>query len=116
MFVLDRPKAELHSRIDRRVEAMFADGLVDEVRGLLAKPQALSITARQAVGYAEVIDYLEGRHDFAAAFESVKTHTRQLAKRQATWFRSLKECRFISLGSDTPVSEIAERIATSCRK
>jgi tRNA dimethylallyltransferase len=114
VFVLDRPKAELLARIDRRVDAMFAEGLVDEVRGLLAQPQPLSKTARQAVGYAETIDYLEGRHDLATAIELVKTHSRQLAKRQATWFRSLSECRFVSIEGDMIATEIAERIAASC--
>ena len=61
VFVLDRPRAELAARIDRRVEAMFAAGLVEEVRGLLAGPHPLSKTARQAVGYREVIEHLEGR-------------------------------------------------------
>ena len=95
VLVIDRPKAELHARIDRRVEAMFAAGLVEEVRRLLADPRGLSKTARQAVGYAEVIDYCGGKQDLAATVELVKTHTRQLAKRQATWFRSLSECRFV---------------------
>jgi tRNA dimethylallyltransferase len=100
----------LHARIDRRVDAMFAEGLVEEVRRILAKPQAMSKTARQAVGYGEVIDYLEGRHDLATTVELVKTHTRQLAKRQSTWFRSLSECRFVEIQGDVPAEEIAERI------
>jgi tRNA dimethylallyltransferase len=110
VFVLERPKSELLARIDRRVDAMFAEGLVDEVRRLLANPQALSKTARQAVGYAETIDYLEGRHDLATATELVKTHSRQLAKRQATWFRSLSECRFVNLEGGLSAEEVAERI------
>ena len=73
VFVIDRPKAELHVRIDRRVEAMFAAGLVDEVRRLLADPRGLSKTARQAVGYAEVIDYCGAKQDLAATVELVKT-------------------------------------------
>ena len=95
VFVLDWPKAELHARIDRRVDAMFAAGLVDEVRRLLALPQPLSRTARQAVGYREVIEHLVGRRDLAETIELVEQHTRQLAKRQGTWFRSLSECRFV---------------------
>ncbi len=113
VFVLDRPKAELHARIDRRVDAMFAEGLVEEVERLLARGHALSKTARKAVGYGEVIDYLEGRHDLATAIELVKTHSRQLAKRQATWFRSLSECRFISLEGDVSADIVAEQIASA---
>ncbi len=125
VFVLDRPRAELHARIDRRVDAMFAEGLVDEVRRLLADSPdfciskngtapvdagRLSKTARQAVGYGEVIDYLESRHGLATAVELVKTHSRQLAKRQATWFRSLSECRLIGLQGDIKADDVAARI------
>ena len=110
VFVIDRPKAELQARIDRRVEAMFAAGLVDEVRRLLADPRGLSKTARQAVGYAEVIDYCGGKQDLAATVELVKTHTRQLAKRQATWFRSLSECRFVPVEGDVAPEAVAEQV------
>ena len=110
VFVIDRPKPELYERIDRRVEAMFAAGLVDEVRGLLADPRGLSKTARQAVGYAEVIDYCGARQDLAATVELVKLHTRQLAKRQATWFRSLSECRFVPVQSNVGPEAIAQQI------
>ena len=93
VFALDWPRGELAARIDRRVEAMFAAGLVEEVRRLLAGPHGLSRAARQAVGYREVIECLEGRRNLPETIELVKTHTRQLAKRQGTWFRSLSECR-----------------------
>ena len=56
-----------------------------------------SRTARQAVGYREVIEYLEGRRGLPETIELVKRHTRQLAKRQKTWFRSLSECRFVAV-------------------
>jgi tRNA dimethylallyltransferase len=110
VFVIDRPKAELQARIDQRVEAMFAAGLAAEVRRLLADPRDLGKTARQAVGYAEVIDYFEAKQDLAATVELVKIHTRQLAKRQATWFRSLSECRFVDVQGDTSPEWVAEHV------
>jgi tRNA dimethylallyltransferase len=110
VFVIDRPKSELHARIEQRVEAMFAGGLVDEVRRLLNDPRGLSKTARQAVGYAEVINLLSGKEDLAATIGLIKTHTRQLAKRQATWFRSLSECRFVPVEGDVPSAELARQI------
>jgi tRNA dimethylallyltransferase len=113
VFVLDWPKAELGARIDQRVEQMFSDGLVGEVRRLLAAPRRLGRTARQAVGYREVIHHLEGRCDLAETVELVRRHTRQLAKRQGTWFRSLSECRFIAVAGQLDAAETAERIATS---
>jgi tRNA dimethylallyltransferase len=110
VFVLDWPKAELHARIGERVAEMFAAGLVDEVRRLLAGPRPLSRTARQAVGYREVIEHLEGRRDLAGTIEVVQQHTRQLAKRQATWFRSLEECRFLPVSKPFDAAEVAETI------
>ncbi len=110
VFVIDRPKEELLARIDRRVDSMFAAGLVDEVRRLLADPRGLSKTARQAVGYAEVIDYFGEKQGLAATVDLVKIHTRQLAKRQATWFRSLSECQFVNIESDFTPETVAERV------
>jgi tRNA dimethylallyltransferase len=111
VFVLDWPTPKLNARIDRRVDEMFSEGLVDEVRGLLAGPLALSRTAAQAVGYREVIEHLEGERDLPETIELVKTHTRQLAKRQRTWFRSLSECRFIAVEEPIDESDVGRRIA-----
>src|SRR5436190_13031148 len=65
VFVLAWPREELHRRIDARVEQMFAAGLVEEVRGLVARYGALSRTAVQAVGYREVLDYLQSRDQWS---------------------------------------------------
>jgi len=99
VYVLDWPRHELHRRIDERVDRMFAAGLVDEVRRLLEGPRPLSHTARQAVGYREVIEHLERGLPLDETREAIKGHTRQLAKRQMTWFRGLEECRLVAMGS-----------------
>jgi tRNA dimethylallyltransferase len=126
VFVLDWPRAELYARIDRRVQDMFSEGLVEEVRKLLAlpahsplplgegtrQPHPLSKTARQAVGYREVIEYLEGRRNLSETIELVQQHTRQLAKRQGTWFSSLSECRFIAISSLLAPELLADRIVS----
>ncbi|WP_164103847.1 tRNA (adenosine(37)-N6)-dimethylallyltransferase MiaA [Candidatus Laterigemmans baculatus] len=104
---LDRPT--LQGRIEARVEAMFAAGLVDEVRQLEAAG-GLGRTAAQAVGYREVLEHLAGRATLAETVAAVKLHTRQLAKRQETWLRSLSEVRFIDIAADEPAQSIAERI------
>jgi len=111
VFVLDRPKEELDQRIQERVEAMFTAGLVEEVRRLVAGPRDLGRTAAQAVGYAEVLDHLAGRYDLSETVQRVKIHTRQLAKRQGTWFRSLSECRFVPVSGAVNPRTIAEQIA-----
>jgi len=93
--VHDWPRPMLHDRINARVDAMFKEGLVEEVRGLLAQYPQLSRTASQAAGYREVAEYLAGTIDLATAIERTKARTRQLARRQLTWYRSLPGCRWI---------------------
>jgi len=110
VFVLDWPREELHRRIDRRVEAMFSAGLVDEVRQLLARPEPLGRTAAQALGYREVLEQLAGRVGLDQTVELVKLHTRQFAKRQGTWFRSLSECRFVAVGNPWDPGEVARKV------
>lgn len=115
VFALRVDRGLLRERIDRRVDAMFAAGLVDEVRGLMQRggdgPPGLGRTAAQAVGYREVIEHLAGRATLEETVAAVKLHTRQLAKRQETWLRSLSEIRFVD-AADEPPDAIAERILT----
>jgi tRNA dimethylallyltransferase len=91
-YWIDWPRDELYRRIEIRVDAMFAAGLVDEVRHLLTLPQPLSREARQALGYREVLEHLSGDMSVAQTVEAVKIHSRQFAKRQLTWFRNLPGC------------------------
>ena len=81
-FVLQRERADLHLRIDARVDTMFAQGLVEETKRAINSP-----AARQALGYRQVIEYLEGKHRIEETVALVKLRTRQYAKRQLTWFR-----------------------------
>jgi tRNA dimethylallyltransferase len=111
VFVLDWPREQLYARIDRRVEAMFAAGLVAEVQSLLAAGLQLSQTARQALGYREVFEHLAGERDLAETIALVKTRTRQFAKRQLTWFRSLSECRWIAMAEPIDPAAMAWQIA-----
>jgi tRNA dimethylallyltransferase len=116
-FALERPRGELHDRINRRVVRMFADGLVEEVRALQSGPRPLSSVAAQGVGYREVIDRLEGRltsdEELVARMQA---RTRQFAKRQATWFRGLVEVRPWPVPRDEPPDATAacliDRIAS----
>jgi tRNA dimethylallyltransferase len=111
VYWLEPPRGWLHERINRRVEQMFAAGLVDEVRGLLARPQSLSKTARQALGYKEVIDWLErDGGDVNDVIAEIQTRTRQFAKRQHTWFRNLEECTAVTITGEESPARLAERI------
>ena len=110
VFVLCWPRALLNQRIDRRVDQMFTIGLVDEVRALLDRGTPLGRTASQAVGYREVIQHLRGERPLDETVELVKLRTRQFAKRQMTWFRSLSECRMIELVRAPDVEDLANQI------
>jgi tRNA dimethylallyltransferase len=82
------PRAELIQRIDARVDAMFAAGLVDEVRALEAAGYACSLRAFAAIGYREVCAHLRGVYDVPQCVAAVKKATRRYARRQMVWFRS----------------------------
>lgn len=112
VYWLNPPRDWLHEQINRRVESMIQRGLVAEVRRLLDADRPMSRTARQALGYKEIIEHLEGRQSLAEAVQQIQTRTRQFAKRQCTWFRNLEECRPIDMtGTETP-GQLAERIAS----
>lgn len=94
-------RAALHRVIGERFDAMLEAGLVDEVRRLMADPRFVRESpAMRCVGYRQAIDYLAGDADYAAFVESAKAATRQLAKRQMTWMRSMKDITLID--SQTP--------------
>ncbi len=86
-YGLDWPREVLYERIDRRVDEMLDRGLVAEVRGLLDRGYS-GTNAMKSVGYAEIVDWLEGRVEtLAEAAETIRRNTRHYAKRQLTWFR-----------------------------
>ena len=98
VYALEISKTELDVRIAKRVDAMLSAGLIDEVRRLIQNDSPLSRTASQAVGYREPIQWIVNG-EIAPASElrnEIILHTRQLAKRQMTWFRGLSECRIIN--------------------
>jgi tRNA dimethylallyltransferase len=110
VFVLDWPREDLYSRINQRVDRMFAAGLVDEVAGLLVAGKRLGRTARQALGYREVLEHLERHRGLPETIDLVKTRTRQFAKRQLTWFRSLSECRWVPMTASIDPAALADTI------
>lgn len=111
VFVLRRPKEEQNARINERVEEMVERGLIEEVERLTAGGRQLGRTASQAVGYREVIEFLAGDRDRASMLDRIKTRTRQFAKRQGVWFRSLSECRFVDIEGEVDATALAEQIA-----
>lgn len=111
-FVIRWPRPRLHQRIADRVASMFADGLIDEVRELLRRHEPLSRTASIAVGYREVIDLLAGHCDRPAAIDQVTAHSRQLARRQETWLRSLIGLETLQVADEAELAEVSETIVS----
>ena len=106
---LRREREDLHQRINGRVKAMIQQGLVEEVRSLLAGPGGMSMQAKQALGYPEIIAHLNGQTDLPHAIEAIKIHTRQFAKRQLTWFRRFPKVTWLDVQTDESPEVLALR-------
>ncbi|MBI9020136.1 MAG: tRNA (adenosine(37)-N6)-dimethylallyltransferase MiaA [Verrucomicrobia bacterium] len=99
----------LCKRIAARVEKMYAGGLLEEARGLIGLE--LSATAQKAIGYAEAFAVLRGELTEAKAKERTVIRTRQLAKRQATWFRTQLKVQWINTADFPTLGKIAEEVS-----
>jgi tRNA dimethylallyltransferase len=111
VFVLDLPRDVLYERINARVDAMIARGLVEEVQSLLARGFTERDPGMNAVGYAEMIPYLRGEYDLAGAIDAIKRSTRRYARRQITWLRHQLPADAVHLDALQPVNVLAEHIA-----
>lgn len=98
-FLLDMDREELYDRIDKRVDRMLQQGLLDEVKALLEMGYRLGSTAMQGLGYKELIRYLNGEISLEEAIYILKRDTRHYAKRQITWFKAIDG--IIRLGAGT---------------
>ena len=94
---LERPREELYDRINRRVEQMIADGLVDEARKVY---HLRHLNSLQTVGYRELFACFDGEYDLARAIELIQQNTRHYAKRQMTWFRRDKTIHWLNADID----------------
>ena len=107
---LMREKEDASSRINARVKRMIEAGLVDEVKALLAEPRPLSEQGRGAIGYAEIIEYINGRTGLDEAVERIKINTRKFAKGQRTWFKTFKEVQWLNAGAEDNVENMLKMI------
>jgi tRNA dimethylallyltransferase len=82
--VLDLPREQLYANINKRVEMMMDEGLLEEVKRMIPYKNNYAL---QTVGYSELFDFFEGKHSLEKAIELIQQHTRNFAKRQLTWFR-----------------------------
>ena len=86
-FVLNQPREVLYNRIDKRVDIMIEEGLVEEVTGLIEKGYGRDLVSMQGLGYKEIYSYLQNEMTLSEAIYILKRDTRHFAKRQLTWFK-----------------------------
>lgn len=107
---LNMDRAKLYEKINQRVDKMIDLGLVDEVKNLLDEGLDKNSQSLKAIGYKEVISYLDGEIDFDEMVDLIKKNSRHYAKRQLTWFRRDKRIKWFDRESDTILSDIENYI------
>ena len=107
---LRRTREDLEDRITRRVDQMYRNGLIDEVRTLRHQFGSLSDTAAKAIGYAEAMAVMDGKMTENEAKSATMIRTRQYAKRQTTWFRHQFDTRWIDVAAQDPAESVAARV------
>ncbi|MBW4722268.1 tRNA (adenosine(37)-N6)-dimethylallyltransferase MiaA [Saccharothrix obliqua] len=108
---LDRAVSELDERVDRRVDRMFAEGLVDEVRALAAAGLREGRTASRALGYQQVLAAFDGEHDLATAAAETAQGTRRFVRRQRSWFRRDRRVTWFDAASPTLAEDVLRLVA-----
>ena len=115
-FVLNPPRDILYERINKRVDIMLENGLVDEVKKLREMGLSKANISMQGIGYKEIIEYLDGEVSLETAIENIKQNTRHMAKRQVTWFKREKDVIYVDPFSfesnDKIVDYMIEKINT----
>jgi len=110
IIVLTLPREQLHRRIATRVDQMFHAGLLEEVRTLRKTYPVWSTTAAKAIGYEEACALLDGKLSREVAREQIIIRTRQLAKRQETWFRHQAKAHWLNITESETPETIAQRV------
>ncbi|OQA03076.1 MAG: tRNA dimethylallyltransferase [Planctomycetes bacterium ADurb.Bin401] len=106
---LQREKSDASHRINERVKKMIELGLVDEVKSLLAEEKPLSMQARCAIGYAEIINYLEQKETLEKSIEQIKINTRRFAKAQRTWFKTFRFVNWINTAENDTIEQVLDK-------
>lgn len=117
VFALRRDSEDLRRRIDQRVDAMFADGLVEETRALSGEGGwGTQRTAQQAIGYRQVIEHLRGERGLADTVALVKSRTWQFARRQMAWLRHQLRVHWIEVAQVETVDVLADRVVAAFKE
>ncbi len=114
LFVLQRDRKQLYQMIDERIDKMMELGLVEEVAGLIKKYGVCDTSAFSAIGYKEIIEYLQGNLTIEQAVSKIKLNTRHYAKRQITYFKKMNVFKFLDV-DDMSCESVANDIYNECR-
>ena len=115
-YVVNTDRSLLYERIDRRVDQMMENGLIEEVNKLRDLGCRRGQTSMQGLGYKEILDYLEGRVSLDEAVYILKRDTRHFAKRQLTWFKRERDVRWLNLPEfENNTSRLLDQIIEDCR-
>jgi tRNA dimethylallyltransferase len=110
MIGLTMDRSLLYERINQRVDLMIAQGLIEEVECLLDHGYQADLSSMQAIGYKEIIDYIQGKQTREEAIELLKKNSRNYAKRQLTWFRNMQRVQWFDVTERSCWQEIVEKI------
>ncbi|MCH5149637.1 MAG: tRNA (adenosine(37)-N6)-dimethylallyltransferase MiaA [Spirochaetales bacterium] len=108
-IALNVPRNELYDRINRRVDAMVVAGLESEVRKLLDMGYTRDDYGMKGIGYAEFLDYFDGKYSFRETVDKIKQNSRHYAKRQLTWFRKMEDVYWFSPEQENEITLLIER-------
>jgi len=115
IFILNMDRDELYRRIDARVDNMVSQGQIEEVKNLKRMGYSDKLTSMQGLGYKEIFWYLDNKISYEEAIRIIKRDTRHYAKRQITWFKSIKEAIWLPAGKgniEKNTKKIIEQLET----
>lgn len=116
-YVVNTERSILYERIERRIDMMMADGLVEEVQALKDMGCTRNLVSMQGLGYKEILDYLNGECTLEEAVYVLKRDTRHFAKRQITWFKRERDVRWLNLPDyDNDTAKVTEKIVADAKE
>lgn len=116
MIGLNMDRKKLYDRINKRVDWMIDNALIDEVKKLLSLGYSKDLISMQAIGYKEIISYLDNTVGFDRAIEMIKKGSRNYAKRQLTWFRRDKRIKWFDIDEYSSLDELTFKVMEHIRK
>ncbi len=114
-FVLNRDRATLYENINKRVDLMMEQGLLEEVKALDTKGYARDLVSMQGLGYKELFAYLDGDRTLEEAVDILKRDTRHFAKRQLTWFKREKDVIWVNRENHADEAELLQYLITQLK-